>query len=156
MKYFLVDMVLDTKSWSPYGMQCQLQDKLDTWLGLGKARILVEEINDRTMKFTLHRQYGNWYGDPVAKGKSFFFDSVLSWDEIILEGKGWQQGTEADFEEHPGPYIIYDCVDDFFREYRQEAHHRHCSRISNLELKSFLDRVELTVELFKAPSKSHK
>ena len=155
MKYFLVDMVLDTRNLSPFGMQCHLQDKLDTWLGIRKVKIEVEALNEKTMMFTLYRKYGEWYDDPESKGKTFF-DSIFSWDEIILEGKGWRQGSYADFDNHPGPYIIYDCVDDFFSDYKQEARRRHCTRIVNLNIKSYLNRVEFTVELFKAPSKSKK
>lgn len=149
MKYFLINTALDTKKLSPIGMQTLLQQRLDAWLGKDKTQIKVEELNDHTMKFTLYRKYGDWYSDPQMFQPN---DNVFSWDEIILLGEGYQTGTEADFDTHNGRYAIYHDQKDFFYDYKEKVKENRCTRIKHLEQQSFLDRIEFTVELAKAPS----
>lgn len=148
MKYYLIGAVLDTKNLSPNGFQYKLQQRLDDWLGKDKTQIKVDEINDHAMKFTLYRKYGEWYEDPQLNYK----DSVFEWDESILLGEGHQTGTEADFETHPGRYVIYHDKNDFFNDYKELAKENRCTKIKHLEQQSYLDRIEFTVELAKAPS----
>ena len=148
MKYFLIGTVLETKNLSPNGFQYKLQQRLDDWLGKDKTQIKVEELNDHTMKFTMYRKYGDWYEDPQLNYKN----SVFEWDEVVLLGEGYQTGTEADFETHPGRYVIYHGENDFFNDYKELAKGNRCTKIKHLEQQSFLDRIEFTVELAKAPS----
>ena len=149
MKYFLIGTILETKNLSPNGFQFKLQQRLDDWLGKDKTQIKVEELNDHTMKFTMYRKYGDWFEDPQRFQPQ---TSVFSWDEKILLGDGYQIGTEADFENHHGRYVIYHDENDFFSDYKELAKENHCTRIKHLEQQSFLDRIEFTIELAKAPS----
>ena len=149
MKYYWTGAVLDTKSLSPNGFQTLIQQRLDDWLGKDKTQIMVEELNDHTMRFTLYRKYGDWYIDPQMFQPN---DNVFSWDEIILLGEGYQTRTEADFDTHNGRYAIYHNQEDFFYDYKEKAKENRCTRIKHLEQQSFLDRIELTVELTKTSS----
>ena len=149
MKYFLIGTVLDTKSLSTNGFQFMLQQRLDDWLGKDKTQIKVEELNGHTMKFTLYRKYGDWFEDPQRFKPN---DNVFSWDEHILLGDDYQTGTTADFDNLNGRYAIYHDQEDFFYDYKEKAKENHCTRIKNLSQQSFLDRIEFTVELAKAPS----
>ncbi len=144
MKYFLIETVLDSKKLSPIGMQTLLQQRLDDWLGKGKAHIKVDALNSNTMKFTLYRTYGDWYDDPQMFQPNH---DVFSWDENILLGNGYQTGTYADLENLPGRYVIYLDENIFFSDYKELAKKNHCTRIKNLEQQSYLDRIEFTVEL---------
>lgn len=150
MKYYLIGAVLDTKVYTAQEIQEVLQRRLDSWLGKEKTQIKVTELNDRTMKFTLYRKYGDWYEDPQMFQPN---RGVFSWDECILLGDGYETGTYADFENHPGRYIIYDDEKDFFYDYKEKARENHCTRIKQLSQQSFLDRIELTVELLKPQNK---
>ena len=152
MKYYLIGTVLDTKSLSPYGFQFILQQRLDDWLGKDKAQIKVDALNSNTMKFTLYRKYGDWFEDPQRFQPQ---TSVFSWDEIILLGDDYQTGTYADFDNHPGRYIINYHEDDFFSNYKEKARENHCTRIKQLSQQSYLDRVEFTVELLQQKKKQH-
>ena len=146
MKYFLIGTVLDTKSFSTaQAMQAVLQQRLDAWLGKDKTQIKVEELNGHTMKFTLFRTYGNWYEDPQRFQPQ---TSVFSWDKHILLGDDYQTGTTADFDTLNGRYVISYGEDDFFDDYKEKAKENHCTKITHLSQRSYLDRIELTVELF--------
>lgn len=150
MKYLLIGTVLDTKDYATVqDMQDFLQRRLDAWLGKGKTQIKLDQLGSHTMRFTLYRTYGSWFEDPQRFQPQ---TSVFSWDEIILLGDGYQTGTTADFETHTGRYVISYHEDDFFRDYKEKAKENHCTRIKHLEQQSFLDRIEFTVELAKAPS----
>ena len=153
MKYFLINTVLDTKNLSPIGIQTLLQQRLDDWLGKGKTQIKVDALNGNTMKFTLYRKYGNWFEDPQRFQPQ---TSVFSWDEHILLGDEYQTGTEADFETLTGRYVISYDEKDFFYDYKEKAKENHCTRIKHLEQQSFLDRIELTVELLQPKNKQNK
>lgn len=149
MKYYLIGIVLDTKSLSPNGFQFKLQQRLDNWLGKDKAQIKVDALNSNTMKFTLYRTYGDWYDDPQMFQPNH---DVFSWDKIILLGDDYQTGTTADFDTLTGRYVISYAEDDFFRDYKEKARENHCTRIKHLEQQSFLDRIEFTIELAKTTS----
>jgi hypothetical protein len=154
MKYYLIGAVLDTKSFgTAQEMQEVLQRRLDSWLGKDKTQINVEELNDHTMKFTLYRKYGNWFEDPQRFQPQ---TSVFSWDEHILLGDDYQTGTTADFETLTGRYVISYNENDFFADYKEKAKENHCSRIKHLSQQSYLDRIELTVELLKYQTKKNK
>ena len=154
MKYYLIGAVLDTKSFgTAQEMQEVLQRRLDSWLGKDKTQINVEELNDHTMKFTLYRKYGNWFEDPQRFQPQ---TSVFSWDEHILLGDDYQTGTTADFDTLTGRYVISYNENDFFADYKEKAKESHCSRIKHLSQQSYLDRIELTVELLKYQTKKNK
>lgn len=150
MKYFLIETVLDSKKLSPIGMQTLLQQRLDDWLGKDKTQIKVDALNNNTMKFTLYRKYGDWYEDPQRFQPQ---TSVFSWDEHILLGDDYQTGTTADFETLTGRYVISYNEYDFFADYKEKAKENHCTRIKQLSQKSFLDRIEFTVELLQPKKK---
>ena len=153
MKYFLINTVLDTKNLSPIGIQTLLQQRLDDWLGKGKTQIKVDALNGNTMKFTLYRKYGDWFEDPQRFQPQ---TSVFSWDEHILLGDDYETGTTADFETLTERYVISYHKDDFFQDYKEKAKENHCTRIKHLEQQSFLDRIELTVELLQPKNKQNK
>ena len=149
MKYYLIGEVVDTKKSTTNEIEELLQKRLDAWLGKDKTQIKVDALNGNTMKFTLYRKYGDWFEDPQMFQPN---DNVFSWDEIILLGEGYQTGTEADFDTHNGRYAIYHDQEDFFYDYKEKVKENRCTRIKHLEQQSFLDRIEFTVELVKAPS----
>lgn len=145
MKYYLIGTVLDTKCFgTAQEMQVALQHRLDSWLGKDKAQIKVDALNSNTMKFTLYRTYGDWFEDPQRFQPQ---RSVFSWDEIILLGDDYQTGTTADFDTLKGRYVISYDEEDFFADYKAEARKNHCTPIRNLQQQSYLDRIELAVEL---------
>ena len=152
MKYFLIGTILDTKYLSPIGIQTLLQQRLDAWLGKDKTQIKVDALNGNTMKFTLYRKYGDWFEDPQRFQPQ---TSVFSWDEHILLGDEYEEGTTADFEILTGRYVISYYEDDFFRDYKEKAKENHCTRIKHLEQQSFLDRIEFTVELVQPKKRQH-
>lgn len=152
MKYFLINTVLDTKSFSTtQEMEEALQKKLDAWLGKDKTQIKVTALNDHTIQFTLYRKYGSWYEDPQMTQPNH---DVFCWDEVILEGDGWEYGTTADLETHTGRYVIYHDEKDFFYDYKGLARKHHCTPIKSLSQQSYLDRIEFTVELHSRAKKT--
>ena len=150
MKCFLIGEVVDTKESTINEIEEFLQKRLDAWLGKDKAQIKVDALNSNTMKFTLYRKYGEWFEDPQRFQPQ---TSVFSWDKHILLGDGYQTGTTADFDSHSGRYVISYHEDDFFDDYKAEARKNHCTRIKQLSQQSYLDRIELTVELLKPQNK---
>ncbi len=150
MKYFLINTVLDTKSLSANEMQVALQHRLDSWLGKDKTQIKVNALNSNTMKFTFYRKYGSWFEDPQRFQPQ---TSVFSWDKHILLGDDYQTGTTADFDTLTGRYVISYHEEDFFADYKAEAKKNHCTPIKSLQQQSYLDRIELTVELLKHQNK---
>lgn len=153
MKYYLIGAVLDTKSFNTaQAMQTVLQHRLDAWLGKDKTQIKAEELNDHTMKFTLFRTYGDWYEDPQRFQPQ---TSVFSWDKHILLGDDYQTGTTADFDTLNGRYVISYAEDDFFDDYKKCVKANHCTGIKKISQQSYLDRIELTVELLQPKRKQH-
>lgn len=150
MKYFLIGTVLDMKDYATVqDMQDFLQKRLDAWLGKDKTQIKVDQMDSHTMKFTLYRKYGSWFEDPQRFQPQ---TSVFSYDKQILLGLDYQTGTYADLQTLAGRYVISYGENDFFDDYKRAARENHSTRIKHLEQQSFLDRIELTVELAKAPS----
>ena len=112
MTIVLFDHPYSTKDWSPLGIQTLGQHRLDQWLGPGKVKFEVAQLEDRKFKFTIWKTYGQWYEDP--KRFSYCNGSINSWDENIFLGTDYQTGTYADFSTHHGPYIISNCVQSIF------------------------------------------
>ena len=144
MKIVLFDCPYDTKYLSPQDIQAAGQFRLNLWLGKDKVKFEVHKIEEKIWKFTLWRTYGPWYKDP--KPWSDCNEKINSWDENIFLGTEYQTGTEADFENHPGPYIINPDIETIFLpDMKQMAKKHHGSRIRSLSVDNNLDHVELTI-----------
>lgn len=144
MTIVLFDHPYSTKDWSPLGIQTLGQHRLDQWLGPGKVKFEVAQLEDRKFKFTIWRTYGQWYEDP--KRFSDCNDSINSWDENIFLGTDYQTGTVADFSTHTGPYIISNDVKSIFLpEMRDMAKKYHGTRIKSIEVDNNLDHIDLVI-----------
>ena len=144
IRIVLFDDLYPTNSLAPLGIQTLGQHRLDQWLGPGKVKFEVAQLADRTFKFTLWRTYGPWYEDP--KRFSDCNETINSWDMNIFLADGYQTGTVADFENHPGPYIISNCVQSIFLpKMRDMARKYHGTRIKSIDVDNNLDHVVLTI-----------
>ena len=144
MKIVLFDYAYNTKDWSPLGIQTLGQHRLDQWLGPGKVKFEVAQLEDRKFKFTIWRTYGQWYEDP--KRFSDCNETINSWDENIFLGTDYQTGTRADFSTHPGPYILsFGVQENFLPDLRAMAKKYHGTRIKSIEVDNNLDHVALTI-----------
>ena len=144
IKIVLFDELYKTNSLSPLGIQYMGQQRLDAWLGIGKVRFEVAQLEDRKFKFTIWRTYGQWYEDP--KRFSDCNETINSWDENILLGTDYQTGTVADFSTHTGPYIISNCVQTIFLpELRDMAKKHHGTRIKSIDVDNNLDHIDLVI-----------
>ena len=133
-----------TKNWSPLGILTLGQHRLDQWLGPGKVKFEVAQLEDRKFKFTIWRTYGQWYEDP--KRFSDCNETINSWDENIFLGTDYQTGTVADFSTHTGPYIISNCVQSIFLpEMRAMAKKYHGTRIKSIDVDNNLDHIDLVI-----------
>lgn len=142
MTIVLFDHPYSTKDWSPLGIQTQGQHRLDAWLGVGKVKFEVAQLEDRKFKFTIWRTYGQWYEDP--KRFSDCNDSINSWDENIFLGTDYQTGTVADFSTHTGPYIISNDIKSIFLpEMKAMAKKYHGTRIKAIEVDNNLDHIDV-------------
>lgn len=144
MTIVLFDHPYSTKDWSPLGIQTLGQHRLDQWLGPGKVKFEVAQLEDRKFKFTIWRTYGQWYEDP--KRFSDCNETLNSWDENIFLGTDYQTGTVADFSTHPGPYIISNDVKSIFLpEMKAMAKKYHGTRIKAIEVDNNLDHIDLVI-----------
>lgn len=144
MTIVLFDHPYSTKDWSPLGIQTLGQHRLDQWLGPGKVKFDVVQLEDRKFKFTIWRTYGQWYEDP--KRFSDCNDSINSWDENIFLGTDYQTGTVADFSTHTGRYIISNDVKSIFLpEMKAMAKKYHGTRIKSIEVDNNLDHIDLVI-----------
>ena len=144
MTIVLFDHPYSTKDWSTLGIQTLGQHRLDQWLGPGKVKLDVAQLEDRKFKFTLWRTYGQWYEDP--KRFSYCNETINSWDMNIFLGTDYQTGTYANFSTHPGPYIISNCVQSIFLpELRNMAKKYHGTRIKSIDVDNNLDHIDLVI-----------
>lgn len=144
MTIVLFDHPYSTKDWSPLGIQTLGQHRLDQWLGPRKVKFEVAQLEDRKFKFTIWRTYGQWYEDP--KRSSDCNETINAWDMNIFLGTDYQTGTEADFENHPGPYIIsWGVQENFLREMRAMAKKHHGTRIKSIDVDNNLDHIDLVI-----------
>ena len=61
-------------------------------------------------------------------------ETINSWDENIFLGTDYQTGTVADFENHPGPYILsFGVQENFLPDLREMAKKYHGTRIKAIE-----------------------
>lgn len=142
MTIVLFDHPYSTKDWSPLGIQTLGQLRLDQWLGPGKVKFEVAQLEDRKFKFTIWRTYGQWYEDP--KRFSDCNETINSWDENIFLGTDYQTGTRADFSTHPGPYILsFGVQENFLPDLRNIAKKYHGTRIKAIEVDNNLDHIDV-------------
>lgn len=145
MKFCIFNEVYDTKSLSDYGMKVQMQKRLDAWLGKGNTTVDVQLPSEREMVLTLHRDYGSWYKDP--KLYSSCNDSISAYDKQIFLTEDYQTGTQANWSNHEGRYIINYSIKDFCNELKTMAKANHASRIKSVEIDNYLDHVILRILL---------
>lgn len=144
IRIVLFDELYKTNSLSPLGIQYMGQQRLDAWLGVGKVKFEVAQLEDRKFKFTLWRTYGQWYEDP--KRFSDCNETINSWDENIFLGTDYQTGTRADFSTHPGPYILsFGVQENFLPDLRNMAKKYHGTRIKSIEVDNNLDHIDLVI-----------
>lgn len=144
IKIVLFDELYKTNSLAPSGIELLGQLRLDRWLGKDKVKFEVAQLAERQFKFTIWRQYGPWYQDP--KPWSDCNETINAWDMNIFLGTDYQTGTEADFENHPGPYIIsWGVQENFLREMRDMAKKHHGTRIKSIEVDNNLDHIDVFI-----------
>ena len=96
------------------------------------------------IEVTIFRKYGNFY--KVQTGRAFF-QSIFTYDQQILLGKGYRYGSVADLTVYEGQFIHYDGVEGFFKEYKKLAREAKTSRIKELQFADTLDYMKLTIKL---------
>ena len=116
IKIVLFDELYKTNSLAPSGIELLGQLRLDRW---------------------------PWYQDP--KPWSDCNETINAWDMNIFLGTDYQTGTVADFENHPGPYIISYGIPDFLREMRAMAKKHHGTRIKSIEVDNNLDHIDVII-----------
>ena len=121
-----------------------IQDRLDCWLGKGTVTVKLNKPTTDEIEVTIFRKYGNFY--RVQTGRAFF-QSIFTYDQQILLGKGYQYGTVVDLTVYEGQFIHYDCIDDFFNRYKKKARQAKASRIKELNFSDTLDHMKLTIKL---------
>lgn len=142
IKIVLFDELYKTNSLSPLGIQHMGQQRLDAWLGVGKVKFEVAQLEDRKFKFTIWRTYGQWYEDP--KRFSDCNETINSWDINIFLGTDYQTDTRADFSTHPGPYILsFGVQENFLPDLRNMAKKYHGTRIKAIEVDNNLDHIDV-------------
>jgi hypothetical protein len=144
IRIVLFDELYKTNSLAPSGIELLGQLRLDRWLGKDKVKFEVAQLAERQFKFTLWRTYGPWYEDP--KRFSDCNETINSWDMNIFLGTDYQTGTEADFENHPGPYIIsWGVQENFLRAMRDMAKKYYGTRINSIEVDNNLDHIDVII-----------
>ena len=144
IRIVLFDELYKTNSLAPSGIALLGQLRLDRWLGKNKVKFEVAQLAERQFKFTIWRKYGPWYQDP--KPWSDCNETINAWDMNIFLGTDYQTGTQADFENHPGPYIIsWGVQENFLREMRDMAKKHHGTRIKNIEVDNNLDHIDVII-----------
>ena len=121
-----------------------IQDRLDCWLGKGTVTVKLNKPTTDEIEVTIFRKYGNFY--KVQTGRAFF-QSIFTYDQQILQGKGYRYGTIVDLTVYEGQFIHYDCIDDFFNRHKKKARQAKASRIKELQLADTLDYMKLTIKL---------
>ncbi len=144
MKIVLFDHCYNTKTLSTLGIQALGQHRLDQWLGKDNVKFEVSQLSEESFKFTLWRQYGNWYKDP--KPFSDCNEHIVDFDEAIFLGVGYQTGTTADFSQHPGWCIWNDDIKTIFLpKMREIAKKYHGTRIKSIEVDNNLDHIDMII-----------
>lgn len=121
-----------------------VQERLDCWLGKGTVTVKLNKPTTDEIEVTIFRKYGNFY--KVQTGHSFF-QSIFTYDQQILLGKGYRYGTIVDLTVYEGQFIHYDGVEGFFKEYKKLAREAKASRIKELQFADTLEFMKLTIKL---------
>lgn len=121
-----------------------IQDRLDCWLGKGTVTVKLNKPTADEIEVTIFRKYGEFY--KVQTGRAFF-QSIFTYDQQILLGKGYRYGSVADLTVYEGQFIHYDGVEGFFKEYKKLAREAKASRIKELQFADTLDYMKLTIKL---------
>ena len=121
-----------------------IQDRLDCWLGKGTVTVKLNKPTADEIEVTIFRKYGEFYKPPTGRS---FFQSIFTYDQQILLGKGYRYGTIVDLTVYEGQFIHYDCIDDFFNRYKKKARQAKASRIKELNFSDTIDHMKLTIKL---------
>ena len=124
--------------------ELSIQDRLDCWLGKDTVTVKLNKPTTDGIEVTIFRKYGNFY--KVQTGRAFF-QSIFTYDQQILLGKGYRYGSVADLTVYEGQFIHYDGVGGFFKEYKKLAREAKASRIKELQFADTLDYMKLTIKL---------
>ena len=150
MKFTLFDCVYDTRIYNENEIEQMMQDRLDAWLGSGTVKVAVSLLRLKTMKVTLWRKYGSWYKEPDIIWASYTSScgDIFSYDMEIFLGSGYTTGTCADLSKHDGQFLNWYEVQGFFLpDMKEMAKRHHGSRVKRVEVDSYIDHVDLTIEL---------
>lgn len=149
-KFYFMGQILKTDSLSPFGMQWKLQSIVDSWIGEERVIIKVENAGRNTLRFILYRKYEGDYNERrFLPDGSFCFsdggDKVFDMDEQLIMGKDYK---------NPATWIgVYASARLFYRKedviktYVKAAKLNHASKIKDVAIQEFPDRLEMTIEL---------
>ena len=76
-----------------------IQDRLDCWLGKGTVTVKLNKPTADEIELTIYRKYGEFYKPPTGHS---FFQSIFTYDQQILLGKGYRYGSVADLSSPVG------------------------------------------------------
>lgn len=124
--------------------ELMIQDRFDGWLGKNTVTVKLNKPTTDEIEVTIFRKYGNFY--KVQTGRAFF-QSIFTYDQQILLGKGYRYGTIVVLTVYEGQFIHYDGVEGFFKEYKKLAREAKASRIKELQFADTLDYMKLTIKL---------
>ena len=124
--------------------ELMIQDRLDCWLGKNTVKVQLDKPATDVVEVTIFRKYGEFYKPPTGHS---FFQSIFTYDQQILLGKGYRYGTVVDLTVYEGQFIHYDGVEGFFKEYKKLAREAKASRIKELQFADTLDYMKLTIKL---------
>ena len=124
--------------------ELMIQDRFDGWLGKDTVTVKLDKPETDVVDVTIFRKYGHFY--KIETGRSFF-QSIFTYDQQILLGKGYRYGSVADLTVYEGRFIHYDGVEGFFKEYKKLAREAKASRIKELQFADTLDYMKLTIKL---------
>ena len=124
--------------------ELMIQDRLDCWLGKNTVKVQLDKPATDVVEVTIFRKYGEFYKPPTGHS---FFQSIFTYDQQILLGKGYRYGTIVDLTVYEGQFIHYDGVEGFFKEYKKLAREAKASRIKELQFADTLDYMKLTIKL---------
>ena len=124
--------------------ELMIQDRFDGWLGKNTVTVKLNKPETDVVEVTIFRKYGSFYKSPTGHS---FFQSIFTYDQQILLGKGYRYGTIVDLTVYEGQFIHYDGVEGFFKEYKKLAREAKASRIKELQFADTLDYMKLTIKL---------
>lgn len=149
-KYYFMGEILRTDSLSLSGMRLMLQTIVDKWMGKGKVVIELKDEGVNAIKFILYRTYeGDYNEERFLPDGSYRFssdeDSIYAMDQQLIMGKDYKNPRNW-----VGAYVsarLFHSKDDVIKIYKKAAKQNHTSKIKNVTIQEFPDRLEMTVEL---------